>query len=80
MKSVVSMTRLFVTVKTKAKKVGATRIDETHFKVAVKEAPDKGKANEAVIKALAKFLGVAPSHLTIASGHTSRQKVIEINV
>lgn len=74
----VSGTRLFVAVKTKAKKIGVEQVDDTHFKVAVKEAPDKGKANEAVIKALAKFLGVAPSRLAIASGHTSRQKVIVI--
>jgi len=40
--------------------------------------PDKGKANEALIRLLAKHLGLAPSHLKIVRGHTSRNKLIEI--
>jgi uncharacterized protein (TIGR00251 family) len=37
-----------------------------------------GKANTAVVKALAKALGVRASDIEIVSGHTSRTKLIEI--
>jgi len=40
--------------------------------------PLDGKANEAVIEALAKYLGIAKSLLSIASGERSKRKVVEI--
>lgn len=55
------------------------RVDDTHFIVAVKDAPDDGKANEAIIRALADFLDIPKSSLTIVSGHTSRRKVIDFS-
>jgi len=48
------------------------------FIVAVKEPPVEGRANEAVLKALAKYLGVARSSMRIISGHSSRTKSVEI--
>ena len=48
------------------------------LKIKLAAAPEKGKANEAVIKALSGHLGVPPSRLTISSGHASRNKTIEI--
>jgi len=44
----------------------------------VTAAPDKGKANEALIRLLAKHLGLPPSRFKIVRGHTSRNKLIEI--
>ena len=41
-------------------------------------APEKGKANDAVIKALSKHFGVAKSQIKIVRGITSHDKVIEI--
>lgn len=49
------------------------------YKIYVTAAPEDGKANEAVIKLLSKAFGVAKSKLTIAHGHTSREKTIKIN-
>lgn len=46
--------------------------------VYVTAPPDKGKANEALLRLLAKHLGQAPSSLKIVRGHTSRTKLIEI--
>ena len=46
--------------------------------VRVTAAPDKGKANAAVIKLLSKVLGQPKSAFTIVSGETARQKTIEI--
>jgi len=37
-------------------------------------APADGKANKAVIRMLATYLGVAPSTIRLLRGHTSRNK------
>jgi uncharacterized protein len=42
--------------------------------VYVREPAVEGKANEAVVRLLAKHLGVAPSRLDLVSGATSRVK------
>lgn len=48
------------------------------YKIYVTAAPEDGKANKAVIKVLAKALGVAKSKLAITHGQTSREKTIKI--
>ncbi len=51
---------------------------ERHFTVAVAERAEGGKANRAIEAALAAHFGVAPSRVQIVSGHTSREKVVEV--
>ena len=46
--------------------------------VRVAETPTDGAANEAVVKLLAKALGVSRSELSILSGATSRHKRVAI--
>lgn len=41
--------------------------------------PDKGKANKAVIKLLAKELGVPKTSLEVARGETSHHKLISLD-
>ncbi len=48
------------------------------FVVKVKEPPKEGKANQAVIKLLAKHFGVSQSQVRILSGFKSKSKVIEL--
>ena len=48
-----------------------------HIKVAV--APEKGKANKALVDLLAERLGIRKSAVTIIKGKTSRNKVVFIN-
>ena len=43
-------------------------------------APENGRANDAVIKALAKYFCVAKSQIKIVRGDTARDKVIEIDL
>src|SRR5438034_9129339 len=43
-------------------------------KIAVSAAPDKGKANQAIIEVLRAVLGVKSSQVELLSGFTSRQK------
>ena len=70
--------RISVKTHPKSKKIEVLEKDTSHYEVWVREAPDKGKANEAVIKALSDRLGVPRSRITISSGHTSRNKIIEV--
>ena len=70
--------RLFIKVKTRSKKPGVEKLDESNFVVRVKEAPVEGRANEAVIKALAENLKMAGWRIKILSGSTSSNKVVEI--
>jgi len=48
------------------------------LKVCVTQAPEKGKANKAIIALLAKQLAVRKSQLSLVSGETSSQKDILI--
>lgn len=54
------------------------KIGETEYRVSVKEPPVQGKANAAIVKALAEFFGVSQSNVSIISGWTSRVKTIKI--
>jgi len=51
---------------------------EVTYKVYVTVVPEDGKANKAVIKLLAKHLGVAKSDLRLIRGETCRDKVFQI--
>ncbi len=48
------------------------------LKVYVKAAPDKGKANKAVIDLISKKYGVSKSSVSIVLGETSRKKIVEV--
>ncbi len=76
-------TRLFVKVTPKAK---ISKIQKTlhpdgslHYTLAVHAAPEDGKANKAVIEAIAKDLNIPKSRLEITHGLTSREKILKIN-
>ena len=45
-------------------------------KVRVTAAPENGKANQAILKLLAKAWHVPVSHLSVASGQTDRHKTV----
>ena len=44
------------------------------LKVSVTQAPEKGKANEAIVALLAKQLGISKSQITLLSGQTNSNK------
>ena len=48
------------------------------LEVRVAEAPTDGAANEAVVKLLARALGISRSEVSIISGHASRHKRFSI--
>ena len=49
------------------------------WRVYVTAAPEDGKANAAVLKLLAKELGVPKTSLRISKGETSRDKTVEVS-
>ncbi len=52
---------------------------DTRLKMRVSAVPEKGKANKAMIAALAKMLGVSKSSVELLSGDTARQKILRID-
>jgi uncharacterized protein YggU (UPF0235/DUF167 family) len=48
------------------------------YKVEVKARAIHGKANEAVVRALAEYFDTAPSLIKLISGHKNKAKVFEI--
>ncbi|MCX6732052.1 MAG: DUF167 domain-containing protein [Candidatus Roizmanbacteria bacterium] len=70
--------KIFIKVKPKAREEQVIKIDSTHYLVHIKEAPEKGKANKAVIERMSEYFNIPKSHLKISSGLTSKQKSIEI--
>ncbi len=50
------------------------------YRVSVKEPATEGKANKAIIEAIARYFDVAPSLVEIVSGTLSKEKVVEIDV
>jgi len=71
--------RLVVRVKPGSSK-GPLVVDEgdAGLIVYVREKAIDGKANDAVITALAKHLEIAPSRVRVVRGHTARIKQIEV--
>jgi hypothetical protein len=71
--------RIFVVAKPNSREENVEKMDESHYKVSVTEPPVKGKANEAIRNALAVYFKTGSSSVKIISGHTSRNKIVEIS-
>ncbi|MDR3515105.1 MAG: DUF167 family protein [Azospirillaceae bacterium] len=75
--------RVAIRVTPKASRTAATGIAATAdggavVRVAVTAAPEDGKANQAVIKLLSKEWHMAKSSISLLSGHTDRNKVLQV--
>jgi uncharacterized protein YggU (UPF0235/DUF167 family) len=49
------------------------------WKIRVREAPERGRANEAVVELLAGTLSVPKSDVRLVGGHGTRDKLVELN-
>jgi len=67
-----------VKVHPRAKKNAITGELGDALKLALTAPPLEGRANQACVEFLANLLKVSPSSITIASGQTSRKKVIRV--
>ncbi|MCX6789778.1 MAG: DUF167 family protein [Candidatus Gribaldobacteria bacterium] len=72
--------KISVKVKTKAKEQRIEKIEENVFAVWVKEPAQKGKANAAVIKVVAKHFKTAQSNVHLVAGLASSQKIVVIKI
>ncbi len=70
--------RLTVRVKPGASRAKVGGSHEGAVIVAVNAPPVDGAANEAVVRAVAGALGVKARQIRVASGHTSRTKILAI--
>ncbi len=70
--------KISVKVKTGAREEKIENLGENNFFVSVRQRPEKGLANKSVIKVVAKYFKLTPTMIKIVSGHSSKQKIIEI--
>lgn len=52
--------------------------ENNHLKIRIKAQPIEGKANDELIRFLAKTFKLTQSDITIKSGHNSKLKVLEL--
>lgn len=71
--------KISIKVKPNSRNNTVEQIDAANFLVRVRAKPQDGKANEAVIRALAEYLRIPPSLITITKGAKGREKLITIN-
>jgi uncharacterized protein (TIGR00251 family) len=71
--------RIYVKVTPRAGKNEVVKISEGEYRVKVTAPPEKGKANEAVIKSLADYFRVPKSFISIIGGKSTRVKIIDIH-
>ncbi len=70
--------KIEVRVKAGAKKTVGEKQADGAFIVKVKEPAKEGRANEAVIEALAEHFNVPKNSVVIVRGHSSRNKLIRV--
>jgi uncharacterized protein len=70
--------RISVIVKANSRENIVEKLGDREFAVRVKAQAKEGKANEAVIKALAEFFGIAKSRIDIIKGLTGKKKLVDI--
>ena len=70
--------RIYVKVKPRAGKNEVQKISDGEYGVKVTAAPEKGKANEAVIELLAKYFRVPKSLISIVGGKSARTKIVDV--
>lgn len=73
-----AVTRLTLRVVPGAPRSGVSGRYGGAWKVRVTAAPERGAANDAVLSVLAGALDVPRRGLTIVSGHSARDKIVEV--
>jgi uncharacterized protein (TIGR00251 family) len=70
--------KIFIKVHPNSKEEKITKKDDGSFLVRVKAPATQGKANKAVINIIAKYFSVTKSSILIKAGHSSKNKIVEI--
>jgi uncharacterized protein (TIGR00251 family) len=70
---------LEVTVRPSAGRRGIVSIRPTGPVIALKSAPEKGRANGELLEFIAELLEVPPAAVTLIKGYTTRRKVVRVD-
>ncbi len=70
--------RIYIKVTPKSSRNKIEKVSTGEYKVWVTVAPEKNKANRAVIELLAKYFQVSKSQISIIAGKTTAKKLVEI--
>ncbi|EMJ98439.1 TIGR00251 family protein [Leptospira sp. B5-022] len=73
-----SAVKIQIRVKPNSKKPSVTKGEDGVWVIAVKEPAIEGKANDAVVRAVAEEFGLAPSKVKILKGEKSKLKLLEV--
>ena len=71
--------RIWVTVKPRAKTEEVRKTDDGQYLASVHAPPQEGKANKALIELLADYFSVPKTSVRIIRGQKGRRKLIEID-
>ncbi len=69
--------KIAIVVKPNARKEGIEKLPDGTLRVFVNEPPQDGRANDAVVRVLARYFGVARSAVRIVTGIRGRRKLVE---
>lgn len=70
--------KISVKVKPNSKESKVKKIEGNIFLVYVKSSPIENKANKEMIEVISEHFGVQKSKISIVSGHSSKNKIVEI--
>lgn len=71
--------RIYIKVIPRSSQNKIEKISEGEYKIWLNAPPVEGKANEALIKFLAKYFGVSKSVVTIIGGKSTQRKIVDVN-
>ncbi len=71
--------RIYIKVIPRAKREKIEKISKQEYKIWVTVPPEKGKANQVVIKILSQYFQKPKSLIRIIGGKSSRQKIVDID-
>ncbi len=69
---------LTVKVTPKASKSEVVGWENDQLKIRIKAVPEKGEANEELIRVLADYFDIPKSQISIIRGHKSRTKLVQL--
>jgi len=72
--------RIYVKVIPKSSQNKIDKLSDGSYKIWVTVVPEKGKANKAVIKLVAKHFKVSKSQVEIIAGKTTGNKIIDVGL
>jgi len=72
--------RIYIKVIPKSSQNKIEKMEDGSYKVWVTVVPEKGKANQAVVKLLSKYFKVAKSQIEIVGGKTAREKIVDVGL